>query len=197
MAMIHVNRGTTSLGVFSEQEVREGLSASRFTPSDIGWREGMTAWQPLSQFPRVRSGRCAYRPASASRRNSDQCPINDSVCGKNGAPCDLVVSARDHGFTLLRLYCCCAGRYLWPFRNFQNSQGTQFGRYRSRDRRSCYWLCCDCGVGDMAFPLWCRFPSGASRRYVQAVTMLCVLCAKDFYALATSQQLLSLGKTRI
>lgn len=49
--MIHVNRGTTSLGVFSEQEVREGLSASRFTPSDIGWREGMTAWQPLSQFP--------------------------------------------------------------------------------------------------------------------------------------------------
>ena len=39
--MIHVNRGTTSLGVFSEQEVREGLSAGRFTPTDIGWREGM------------------------------------------------------------------------------------------------------------------------------------------------------------
>ena len=51
MAMIHVNRGTTTLGVFSEQEVREGLSAGRFAPTDIGWREGMATWQPLSQFP--------------------------------------------------------------------------------------------------------------------------------------------------
>jgi hypothetical protein len=50
MAMIHVNRGTTSLGVFSEEEVREGLSAGRFAPTDIGWREGMASWQPLSQF---------------------------------------------------------------------------------------------------------------------------------------------------
>ena len=51
MAMIHVNRGTTSLGVFSEEQVREGLSAGRFAPTDIGWREGMPSWQPLSQFP--------------------------------------------------------------------------------------------------------------------------------------------------
>jgi hypothetical protein len=51
MAMIHVNRGTTSLGVFSEEEVREGLNAGRFAPTDIGWREGMASWQPLSQFP--------------------------------------------------------------------------------------------------------------------------------------------------
>jgi hypothetical protein len=51
MAMIHVNRGATSLGVFSEQEVREGLSAGRFAPTDIGWREGMASWEPLSRFP--------------------------------------------------------------------------------------------------------------------------------------------------
>src|SRR6267154_518053 len=50
MAMIHVNRGTTSLGVFSENEVREGLLSGRFAPTDIGWREGMANWQPLSQF---------------------------------------------------------------------------------------------------------------------------------------------------
>ena len=47
--MIHVNRGATSLGVFSEEEVREGLRTGRFAPSDIGWREGMATWQPLSQ----------------------------------------------------------------------------------------------------------------------------------------------------
>ncbi len=53
MAMIHVNRGATSLGVFSEEEIREGLRSGRFAPSDIGWREGMATWQPLSQFPEL------------------------------------------------------------------------------------------------------------------------------------------------
>ena len=48
--MIHVNRGATSLGVFSEEEVRQGLRTGRFAPTDIGWREGMANWQPLSQF---------------------------------------------------------------------------------------------------------------------------------------------------
>jgi hypothetical protein len=78
MAMIHVNRGTTSLGVFSEQEVREGLTAGRFAPTDIGWREGMATWQPLSQFaefggtaavtvPLVQSGATATTTAAAGR----------------------------------------------------------------------------------------------------------------------------------
>ena len=51
MAMIHVNRGATSLGAFPEEEVREGLGTGRFALSDLGWREGMPGWQPLSQFP--------------------------------------------------------------------------------------------------------------------------------------------------
>jgi hypothetical protein len=50
MAMIHVNRGATSLGVFPEEQVREGIRAGRFIPTDLGWREGMASWQPLSQF---------------------------------------------------------------------------------------------------------------------------------------------------
>jgi hypothetical protein len=50
MAMIHINRGATSLGTFSEEEVREGLRTGRFAPTDLGWREGMANWQPLSQF---------------------------------------------------------------------------------------------------------------------------------------------------
>ena len=48
--MIHVNRGATTLGAFPEDQVREGLRAGRFLASDLGWREGMTSWQPLSQF---------------------------------------------------------------------------------------------------------------------------------------------------
>ena len=50
MAMIHVNRGATSLGAFPEEQVHEGLRAGRFVGTDLGWREGMTNWQPLSQF---------------------------------------------------------------------------------------------------------------------------------------------------
>jgi hypothetical protein len=50
MAMIHVSRGTTSFGAFSEEQVREGLRTGRFMPNDLGWREGMQTWQPLSQF---------------------------------------------------------------------------------------------------------------------------------------------------
>jgi hypothetical protein len=49
-AMIHISRGASTLGVFSEEEVRDGLRSGRFVPGDLGWREGMTNWQPLSQF---------------------------------------------------------------------------------------------------------------------------------------------------
>ena len=51
MATIHVTRGATSLGAFSEEEVREGLQTGRFLSTDLGWREGMASWQVLSQFP--------------------------------------------------------------------------------------------------------------------------------------------------
>ena len=49
--MIHVTRGATSLGAFSEEEVSEGLRTGRFLPTDLGWREGMANWQVLSEFP--------------------------------------------------------------------------------------------------------------------------------------------------
>src|SRR5947207_8958255 len=82
MAMIHVNRGTTTLGVFSDQEVREGLSAGRFAPTDIGWREGMATWQPLSQFPEF-GGTAApavppVQPGTA--------PTSTAVAGHTGLP---------------------------------------------------------------------------------------------------------------
>ena len=48
--MIHVNRGATSLGAFPEEQVREGIRSGRFLSSDLGWKEGMANWQPLSTF---------------------------------------------------------------------------------------------------------------------------------------------------
>jgi hypothetical protein len=82
MAMIHVNRGATSLGVFSEEEVREGLSAGRFAPTDIGWREGMASWQPLSQFPEFAApGAPAVPPVQPGAT-----PTSTAVAGRNGLP---------------------------------------------------------------------------------------------------------------
>lgn len=63
--MIHVNRGATSLGTFPEEKVREGIRASRFLPSDLGWREGMASWQPLSQFSQFADDIAAAPAASA------------------------------------------------------------------------------------------------------------------------------------
>ncbi len=53
MATIHVARGETKLGSFPEDEVKEGLRTGRFTPTDLGWREGMASWLPLSQLPEL------------------------------------------------------------------------------------------------------------------------------------------------
>src|SRR5215472_2598153 len=82
MAMIHVNRGTTSLGVFSEEEVREGLSAGRFAPTDIGWREGMATWQPLSQFSEFGGAAAPAVPPV----QPDAAPTSTTVAGRTGLP---------------------------------------------------------------------------------------------------------------
>src|SRR5436309_1350133 len=50
MAIFHINRGGTSLGTFSEEDVRAGLQSGRFLGTDLGWREGMATWQPLAQI---------------------------------------------------------------------------------------------------------------------------------------------------
>jgi hypothetical protein len=50
MANIHINRAGQNLGIFSDDDVRSGLGSGRFTGADLAWREGMAAWQPLSQF---------------------------------------------------------------------------------------------------------------------------------------------------
>src|SRR5947208_13020889 len=74
MAMIHVNRGATSLGTFPEEQVREGIRAGRFLPSDLGWREGMASWQPLSQFTEFADDMAAAPAASAPPTQTPAAP---------------------------------------------------------------------------------------------------------------------------
>jgi len=51
MATFHINRSGTSLGTFSEEDVRAGLQSGRFLGTDLGWRDGMAMWQPLAPIP--------------------------------------------------------------------------------------------------------------------------------------------------
>jgi hypothetical protein len=81
MAMIHVNRGATSLGAFSEDEVREGLHTGRFVSTDIGWREGMANWQPLSQFPELGATAPAAPPAQIGA-----VPTSEAAGPRSGLP---------------------------------------------------------------------------------------------------------------
>lgn len=45
-----IGRSGKDLGLFPEEEIREGLSRGVYFPSDLGWKEGMTAWVPLSEL---------------------------------------------------------------------------------------------------------------------------------------------------
>src|SRR5438034_4401197 len=83
MAMIHVNRGATSLGVFSEEEVRQGLRTGRFAPTDIGWREGMANWQPLSQFAELAGATPAAPPLQTGAAS-----ISEPAARRGGLPWD-------------------------------------------------------------------------------------------------------------
>jgi len=57
---IHLARSSEKLGVFSLEEVVEGLRSGRFLPTDQAWREGMATWAPLGQWQEFQ----AVAPAS-------------------------------------------------------------------------------------------------------------------------------------
>jgi len=81
--MIHVTRGATSLGAFSEEDVREGLRTGRFLSTDLGWREGMASWQPLSQFEEFREAAPPSPPLQSGVAQSPQL-----VVPRSGLPWD-------------------------------------------------------------------------------------------------------------
>ena len=50
MISIHIARNRQPLGQFSPEQVAEGLASGKFLATDLGWREPMEAWKPLSEF---------------------------------------------------------------------------------------------------------------------------------------------------
>jgi hypothetical protein len=93
MAMIHVNRGATSLGAFPEEQVREGIRAGRFLSTDLGWKEGMANWEPLSQFsefasdfPASAAGAAAPPPQTPTPPTATASTARSTATPRSGLP---------------------------------------------------------------------------------------------------------------
>ncbi len=51
MSLIHIARNNTTLGQFTEAEVRAGLSDGTYRASDLAWKAGLKDWRPLGSWP--------------------------------------------------------------------------------------------------------------------------------------------------
>jgi hypothetical protein len=89
MATFHINRSGTSLGTFSEEDVRAGLQSGRLLGTDLGWRDGMANWQPLAQiseFAQAISAAGAAVPPQAGSLGS--IPAVTAAGARSGLPWD-------------------------------------------------------------------------------------------------------------
>jgi len=62
---IHIARKGAQLGVFTSEEVRDGLASGRFAGTDLAWREGMAEWKGLGEWPEF-AGAVPVSPSSAA-----------------------------------------------------------------------------------------------------------------------------------
>jgi hypothetical protein len=178
MAMIHVSRGATNLGAFSEEDVREGLGSGRFTPSDLGWREGMESWQPLSQFAEFSglapSAAVPAPPAQSAVPPSLAGPTSETLPSRGGLPWDereqkgwfnafietlqMVLTRPDFAFRSMKVEGGLAGPIIYAliggcaggFVSFLFSLGFQ-SIGLSMGRRNTFAMLTGMGVGSVAF----------------------------------------------
>jgi hypothetical protein len=67
---IHVARDSSSLGVFSVEEVVSGLQSGKFLMTDLAWREGMSTWVMLAQWSEFAGVISAVPPDVTPRSNN-------------------------------------------------------------------------------------------------------------------------------
>ena len=88
MATFHINRSGTSLGTFSEDEVRDGLRSGKFGGTDLGWREGMPTWQPLAQISEFAQETGPGGAPSPQPQFTGASAITATIAPRSGLPWD-------------------------------------------------------------------------------------------------------------
>ena len=82
MATIFVNRDRQSLGQFTEQEISNGLQSGQFFPADLGWKEGMETWLPLSSFAGLPPPGIVIPAVHAAPPAVESAPVDFQMPGK-------------------------------------------------------------------------------------------------------------------
>lgn len=77
MFRIHIVRNRQPIGEFTPEEVSEGLQTGKFLPTDLGWREPMPAWKPLSEFDNL--PQVDLSPSSSTTDVPPAMPATESV----------------------------------------------------------------------------------------------------------------------
>ncbi len=75
----HIARNGQQTGVFTEEEIQQGVTTGQFLPDDLCWSEGMADWQPLGSkfattpatpaFSAAASTAPAFNPYAAPQAN--------------------------------------------------------------------------------------------------------------------------------
>ncbi|MFO1485411.1 MAG: RDD family protein [Verrucomicrobiaceae bacterium] len=75
----HIARNGQQTGVFTEEEIQQGVTTGQFLPDDLCWSEGMADWQPLGSkfattpatpaFSAAASAAPAFNPYAAPQAN--------------------------------------------------------------------------------------------------------------------------------
>jgi hypothetical protein len=82
---IWINRAGQNLGTLDVEEVQRGLDSGQYLPTDLGWREGMENWKPLSEFPELRMPQAQAPVAQAPVPSAPQASPPQAVAVVQGA----------------------------------------------------------------------------------------------------------------
>jgi hypothetical protein len=82
---IWINRAGQNLGTLDVEEVQRGLDSGQYLPTDLGWREGMENWKPLSEFPELRMPQAQAPVAQPAVPSAPQATPAQAVAVVEGA----------------------------------------------------------------------------------------------------------------
>ncbi len=112
---IHVARNSAQLGVFSAEDITAGLASQRFLASDLGWREGMSAWTPLGDWAEFRGVGVPPSPSSHSTSAAE-------------AGASLAMPSWERGSSFANHWATIREVALDPVRTFSNMRDGGFAR---------------------------------------------------------------------
>lgn len=71
---IHLARDGASLGIFTADEIRQGLAEGRFRADDLAWQAGMEGWKPLREWPDFAAAPASFAASAVPAASESEVP---------------------------------------------------------------------------------------------------------------------------